>query len=114
MGRPADIWSLGCVVVEMATANRPWGRFDNQMAACVKIAMSEETPPVPQHLSTLCRDLIECCLRRDPVVRLSAIELLLHDFVRPLHEGTPERFGVSQYVAAAPPDYGTIRDLLPG
>merc|ERR1712176_906871 len=113
-GRAADIWSLGCVIVEMATAKRPWGRFDNQMAACVKIAMSEETPPVPEHLSVVLRDLLECCLRRDPIVRLSATELMLHDFVKVLTEDAPERLGIQEYVATAPPNYSTIKELLPG
>merc|ERR1712050_536570 len=34
-GRSADIWSLGCVVIEMAQADGPWGKFDNLMAAMV-------------------------------------------------------------------------------
>merc|ERR1712176_1544667 len=97
-GRGADIWSLGCVVIEMATAQRPWGKFDNQMAACVKIAMSEDTPPVPERLSPQCKDFLECCLRRDAVVRLSAAQLLLHDMVKQLADGAPERLDNTSYV----------------
>eukprot|EP00931_Biecheleriopsis_adriatica_P102612 TRINITY_DN77557_c0_g1_i1.p1 TRINITY_DN77557_c0_g1~~TRINITY_DN77557_c0_g1_i1.p1 ORF type:complete len:794 (+),score=158.31 TRINITY_DN77557_c0_g1_i1:117-2384(+) len=81
-GRKADIWSLGCVVIEMATASQPWGQFDNCLAAMVRIAMSEETPPVPEQLSPPCRDLISQCTRRSPEERPGASQLLEHEFVK--------------------------------
>jgi len=81
-GRKADIWSLGCVLIEMSTANPPWGHFDNCLAAMVRIAMSEETPPVPEKASGPLRDLIIACTRRSPEERPSASELLGHDFLK--------------------------------
>lgn len=80
-GRKADIWSVGCVLIEMTTAGAPWGTFDNHLAAMVRIAMSQETPPVPSHLSALCRDFAAVCTRRAPQERPDATELLKHDFV---------------------------------
>ena len=53
-GLRADIWSLGCVVIEMATGQRPWARFDNVVTACFHIARSEETPPAPSSASATC------------------------------------------------------------
>jgi serine/threonine protein kinase len=80
-GRKADIWSLGCVMIEMALAEAPWGTFDNCLAAMVRIAMSEETPPVPSHLSALYQDFVVACTRRAPQDRPDATDLLKQDFV---------------------------------
>lgn len=83
-GRKADIWSLGCTLIEMATAARPWGngRFDNIVAAMLHIGMSDATPPVPESLPDGARDLIGLCLRRNPADRPWAIDLLGHPFLQ--------------------------------
>jgi serine/threonine protein kinase len=82
-GRKADIWSLGCLLLEMATGKQPWGlNFDNPMAAMCKIAMSNETPPIPDFVTAECRDFLQRCLQRDPKARPHCSELLEHPFVR--------------------------------
>lgn len=80
-GRKADIWSLGCVLIEMSTASSPWGHFDNCLAAMVRIAMSQETPPIPEHLSESCRRFTELCTKRTPEERPNATDLLAHEFL---------------------------------
>jgi mitogen-activated protein kinase kinase kinase len=40
-----DIWSTGCVVLEMFAGRRPWSR-DEAVGAMYKIA-NGETPPIP-------------------------------------------------------------------
>lgn len=89
-GRKADIWSLGCVLIEMATAASPWGHFDNCIAAMVRIAMTQETPPIPGHLSNKCRSLTEACTRRNPKERPNATELLCHDLLSGAHSSPDE------------------------
>lgn len=49
-GRKADLWSFGCAVVEMATAENPWGKdaFENVMYALKHISMTDAIPPAWQ------------------------------------------------------------------
>jgi serine/threonine protein kinase len=80
--RPADMWSLGCVVIEMATAKPPWGKFDNAMLAMRMIGMSDRVPTVPQTLSSACQGFIACCVRRDMNARQTAVQALQHEFLQ--------------------------------
>lgn len=81
-GRRSDVWSFGCVLIEMATAKHPWGHFDNPMAAMVRIGMTDNTPPVPDTLSEVCQDFIRQCTQRDKNQRPHASNLLQHAFVQ--------------------------------
>jgi len=80
-GRKADIWAMGCTVIEMASADNPWGHFDNHIAAIMKIAKSNDLPAIPDHLSEKCKDFIISCLHRNPQHRPSASDLLQHPFI---------------------------------
>eukprot|EP00928_Gymnodinium_smaydae_P043517 TRINITY_DN29138_c0_g1_i1.p2 TRINITY_DN29138_c0_g1~~TRINITY_DN29138_c0_g1_i1.p2 ORF type:complete len:516 (-),score=119.48 TRINITY_DN29138_c0_g1_i1:1974-3521(-) len=110
-GVSADIWSFGCLMIEMATARPPWGKLDNLLAACRRIAMSDDTPPLPETLSASCKDFLEMCLRRDPILRPSTEELLQHELVRDLVEAAPERRSTQEFMELSP-EYGTLRELL--
>mmetsp|Transcript_16614 Transcript_16614/g.11917 ORF Transcript_16614/g.11917 Transcript_16614/m.11917 type:complete len:86 (+) Transcript_16614:932-1189(+) len=72
--RRADIWSLGCLIIEMAVAGNPWGAetFDNQFQAILKIADPSSLPPFPEHLSPLAKDFVALCLQRDYQLRPTA------------------------------------------
>ncbi|XP_055678946.1 mitogen-activated protein kinase kinase kinase 4 isoform X1 [Lutzomyia longipalpis] len=80
-GRAADIWSAGCVVIEMASGKRPWSQFDSNFQIMFKVGMGE-TPEVPDSLSQEGHDFLKYCLQHDPRARLSANELLLHNFCK--------------------------------
>jgi len=77
-GRKADIWSVGCTIIEMATAEKPWGdnMFDNLMFALSHIGLSTKIPTIPEAVSGDCHDLITRCLRRSAQDRPSTEDLL--------------------------------------
>lgn len=77
-GRKADVWSLGCTVVEMLTEKPPWAEFE-AMAAIFKIATQPTNPLLPVHCSDQARDFIRCIFV-EAKQRPSAEELLRHPF----------------------------------
>lgn len=77
-GRKADVWSLGCTVVEMLTEKPPWAEFE-AMAAIFKIATQPTNPLLPVHCSEQARDFIRCIFV-EAKQRPSAEELLRHSF----------------------------------
>ncbi|XP_076242633.1 mitogen-activated protein kinase kinase kinase 4 [Calliopsis andreniformis] len=74
-GRAADIWSVGCCVIEMASGRRPWSDYDSNYQIMFKVGMGE-TPALPKSLSVEGIDLIKKCLQHDPKKRLTANALL--------------------------------------
>jgi len=80
-GVAADIWSVGCTVLEMATGKPPWSQCSTQVQAIFKIASSQDLPAIPDTLSPDASEFILLCLQRDPAARPSAEDLLKHPFV---------------------------------
>ena len=76
----ADIWSLGCTIIELVTGKLPWRHFANYYEAMNIIGRTNEMPEVPEETSDELKDLIECCLKRNPRERKSASELLMHSY----------------------------------
>uniref|UniRef100_A0A182PA43 Mitogen-activated protein kinase kinase kinase 4 n=1 Tax=Anopheles epiroticus TaxID=199890 RepID=A0A182PA43_9DIPT len=80
-GRAADIWSVGCVVVEMSSGLRPWHQFDSNFQIMFKVGMGE-SPEIPENLSEEGKDFVGICLQHDPKDRQKADELLQHIFCK--------------------------------
>ncbi|KAF8174464.1 kinase-like domain-containing protein [Mycena galopus ATCC 62051] len=80
----ADIWSLGCIVLEMLTAKRPW--FDTE-AVAVMFKLYQQTlrphPPDDMTLDPVAANLMEQCLALKPEDRLSGVQLKQHPFLVP-------------------------------
>uniref|UniRef100_A0AAQ4S0G2 Mitogen-activated protein kinase kinase kinase 4 n=1 Tax=Gasterosteus aculeatus aculeatus TaxID=481459 RepID=A0AAQ4S0G2_GASAC len=80
-GRAADIWSLGCVLIEMVTGKRPWHEYEHNFQIMYKVGMGHK-PPIPEKLSTEGKDFLSHCLESEPKRRWTASMLLDHPFVK--------------------------------
>ncbi|GMF60738.1 unnamed protein product [Phytophthora fragariaefolia] len=47
----ADVWSLGCAVLEMITGHSPWQQYSNPLTAMYQIVSSDTTPTIPADVS---------------------------------------------------------------
>ncbi|XP_026392685.1 mitogen-activated protein kinase kinase kinase 18-like [Papaver somniferum] len=81
-GCPADIWALGCTIIEMATGRAPWSSDgDDAVSVLYRIAFSGEVPEFPSFLSENAKDFLSKCLERDLKKRWNTNQLLKHPFV---------------------------------
>lgn len=95
----ADIWSLGCTVIEMATGRPPWGDdISSPMAAVLMIARSNETPRFPTQFSKEGLDFLGKCFDRNPERRWTSEQLLHHPFV----SGKSEEWNLRKEEAFSP------------
>lgn len=78
-----DIWSLGCIVLEMFAGKRPWSNLE-VVAAMFKIGKSKSAPPIPEDtlplISQVGRSFLDACFEINPEKRPTANELLSHPF----------------------------------
>jgi len=81
-GRKADIWSFGCTILEMATADLPWGKneFQNPMLMLRRIACSDSRPEMPSTLPDALEVVAQLCLQHQAERRPSASKLLCHPY----------------------------------
>lgn len=79
-----DIWSVGCLVVEMLTASSPWKMLD-EMQTVYKLGHGNK-PFLPSDISAPLKHALELCLMTNPDLRPTARDLqyffpVLPDFV---------------------------------
>ncbi|KAG8365094.1 hypothetical protein BUALT_Bualt18G0068500 [Buddleja alternifolia] len=79
-GFAADIWALGCTVVEMATGSNPWPEMKDPASALYRIAFSGDVPEFRGEFSDGAKDFVAKCLMRVSKERWTAAELLKHPF----------------------------------
>jgi mitogen-activated protein kinase kinase kinase 17/18 len=80
-GPAADVWALGCTVVEMATGRAPWSDLDGLPAAVLRVGYTDAVPEAPRWMSPEAKDFLARCFARDPRDRCTAAQLLEHPFL---------------------------------
>lgn len=76
----ADIWSLGCLVVEMMTGNHPFPDC-SQLQAIFKIGGGTASPTIPEHASEEAQAFLRQTFELNHDLRPSADELMLSPFL---------------------------------
>lgn len=82
-----DIWSLGCVVLEMFEGRRPWAK-EEAIGAIYKLGSLNQAPPIPEAVSNAISPeayaFMLDCFTIDPTERPTAETLLKqHPFCKP-------------------------------
>ncbi|XP_010453437.1 PREDICTED: mitogen-activated protein kinase kinase kinase 3-like [Camelina sativa] len=76
-GKGLDLWSLGCVVLEMYTGKKPWWHTNDYL----KELMNCYEPLFPSNLSCDAKLFLMTCFAVEPDERKDAFTLLRHSFV---------------------------------
>ncbi|GEM09356.1 mitogen-activated protein kinase kinase kinase [Rhodotorula toruloides] len=81
----ADIWSLGCICIEMLAGSRPW-EGEGFMGAMFKLGAERMRPPLPPdvNLSEYADHFVSDCLQIEPDRRPKASEAKHHPFLATL------------------------------
>ena len=77
----ADIWSLGIVLYELITKNKPW--FDPKMSTTefFSFVVDNKYPALPENTDKKLKYLVKIMLKKDPDRRVTAEEILSIDFM---------------------------------
>lgn len=80
--KKADIWSVGCLIVEMFTGRHPFPDL-SQMQALFKIG-NHITPQIPEWCTNEAKEFLKKTFEINFEMRPDAIELLAEQFLNPL------------------------------
>ncbi|KAH9032805.1 hypothetical protein EDB85DRAFT_1954471 [Lactarius pseudohatsudake] len=62
----SDIWSLGCIVIELLTVRPPCGDIGNAMTVMFRI-VEHESPPIPERISSPLVAFLKGVLPQGPI-----------------------------------------------
>ncbi|CAG8705045.1 3042_t:CDS:10 [Gigaspora margarita] len=85
----ADIWSLGCLIVEMFTGTHPFPEF-NQMQAMFKIGTESCAPEIPNNISDEAQDFLKKTFEPNHNDRPTADVLSIHPFATSANLAIPQ------------------------
>ena len=78
----SDIWSVGCVLIQMLTQNPPWGKI-TEMELVMEIAVRKTKPTykLPENAPQEAEDILSACLKYEPTERPDVAALMQHPFL---------------------------------
>ncbi|KAJ9512924.1 hypothetical protein QJQ45_029056 [Haematococcus lacustris] len=76
----SDIWSVGCLIVELRTGSPPY--YDLQPMSALFRIVQDEQPPLPDDLTPMLADFLRQCFQKDPRRRPTAAQLLQHPWIQ--------------------------------
>jgi len=79
-GRKADIWSVGCTVVQMLTGAPPWDEISNKITLMFHIASSKQPPSPPENISEDAKEFLRRVFQIEPRDRPSCQDVLRMPF----------------------------------
>eukprot|EP01052_Picozoa_sp_SAG31_P048611 SAG31_NODE_10246_length_1164_cov_421.495775_1_plen_310_part_10 len=74
-GPAADIWALGCVLLELVTGSKPWTGV-SPLQIQMQVAMKGNSPPIPADVTKPIADILNRCFVVQQEGRARAAELL--------------------------------------
>ena len=84
IGRPSDIWSIGCILYEMTFGRPPFAQFTTLIQRLHKILDPAYEIEFPQNYpNSELIGVIKGCLLRPPKERLTLPQLFQHSFLKP-------------------------------
>lgn len=79
----SDIWSVGCLVVEMFTGSRPFPSMTT-LQTLFAVGSNNEKPTIPEHASEDAKEFMNQTFEADHEKRPGADELLKEKFLQPM------------------------------
>lgn len=98
----ADIWSVGCCIIQMLTGRPPFSNMDNHMAVMFAVMKGQIEAQIPKEgISPSLDDFLRKCLQTNPKDRPTTKQLLEHPWIA----GAPE---LPVDAEPTPPTTGTV------
>lgn len=99
----ADIWGLGCMMIEMVTGGLPFAHIGNGAAVMVHNGDPHTSVELPPDLdvSPPAREFIMACFNKEPRCRPTAVELLQMSFMTDFLPAVPDDIAVMSLNSAS-------------